>query len=261
MDKNVSRYLELKKKELIEIEDVYSQAQQAISIMRDLHRLRGLRFHPHRYDYKKLFKRIINESSIEFNFKDFLIACKPFNDNTNDFRILSKDLLTIRDLNLQNRIDDVTYGYFLLWFYASNFDTFINFLTPISKAIQQSHHYPLENRQGNPLSGRYTAEKVIEVFRHFDIRFHRILGRILNRDLRNKIAHNDFRITKRRVYFKGTWIQRDTLFRMLTLMSEVYNKLQILQFEYEIKYRKKMITDRVSERELYRFLDSYTLRG
>jgi len=251
----------LKKKEIVELEDVYFQAQQAISRMRDLHRRQGLRFHPHSYDYKKLFRRIINDRRINFTFKDYLIASKDFNNNTNDFLILSNDLITIRELTLQNRIEDVTYNYFLLWFYASNFDTFINFLVPISKAIQHHHQYHLVNNEGYTLGRKYSAEKVIEVFRHFDMRFHRLLCRILNRDLRNKIAHNEIRITKSRVYFKGTWIQRNTLLKMLSLMGEVINKLQILQFEYEIKYRKKMIKDRVPERELYRFLDSYTLRG
>lgn len=259
---NQAKLLELKRKVIDNYEYVYINAKKARIQQAVLNRLGRKCRGPHRFNYKKMFKTIINDSLINYNFRDYIRESHNLNDKTDGFKVVSKDIITMKELVSQNEIDIITYNYVLLWFYSTNFDTLINFLKPIAKALRQRNSYSLERADHSSMDKK-SAECVIKMFEYYNSKFHKILLRMFDRDLRNSVAHNDYYINKDEIVYNikkdRKVIKLDLLYNMFLLTGEVINRLQILQFEYECKWRKRIIRMNLLPDKLVQFLESFKM--
>ena len=220
------------------------------SRIKEVHGLTDSDIRQMEYNLKYLFKSIINDKNIEYSAYKLLVATEKIRGRTNMFRNIAFDL----DKMEQSRgMKDVTFIFIILHFYASHFDFTINFLKPIAKAIQKFHNYKVKNE----ILKVEKSWQVLEVFRRFRPTFYWYLTRFLDRDLRNAVAHDNYRIHSNKVYYeksviinhkkypKEGYINRDKLLIKSLFFGKFINQLQTQEYEInitilDVAFRQKM---------------------
>ena len=83
------------------------------------------------YDYENLLPKIINDVGVNYDFLNFHKNAELFRERAGNFREIAFNLDKMENLVSQKSLDDEMLYFVELSFYASNFDTLINFLKPI----------------------------------------------------------------------------------------------------------------------------------
>ena len=216
---------------------------------------------PHyQFDFEEFFKKIINDVDIDYSLYDYFKGMRRFEESTDKFRHLAVDLITIKTLVNTKQMNDETFVYFSLHFYASNFDNFVNLLKPIARAIQKHKQYSIVTKRGkksllNPRNANGTL-KILEIY---DSNLYSHLSKFLNRTLRNKVSHEEYRMKNDKVYYDKTYIQRETLFKLIVYFGDLINALQSFEYKYVVNAYTEAHAKKLTKKRFKQFIQDYKI--
>ncbi len=219
------------------------------------------------YNLKHLFKKIFNDKKIPYCAYKFIVDMEKNGNRTNILRNVAIDLDKMEQLPEVNRVKKTTFIFIILHFYLSHFDFTINFLKPIAKAIQKLHNYKVNN---NRLNMRESWQ-VLEVFRRFRPTFYWYLVRFLDKDLRNAIAHDNYEIGSKNIYYKkkpfingkvrpkNGFINHRKLYAKHLFFGKFINQLQAQHYEIHIMFSEAALKNKMTKRQIKKYLHNLTL--
>jgi hypothetical protein len=180
-----------------------------------------------------MMKNCINAGA-SISFYNFSDSCsKEYVYYTQNFGPIANDLSKISDLSQSEILSKKVYPFIFLHFYSSNYDSIINYVTPLAKEINKvKNYYKLVTKAG----------QVLDIFEKTDKRFYSFLRKFLFKDLRNAVSHNTWELKGEWVFYKTDYakgrINMHKVHEGLVNCGSFMNGIMCLQLEYELRFVK-----------------------
>jgi len=251
----------------------YEGSKKGLTTIKQVHKLKGLKLPRVGFNPKDMLKKVINDSLINYSLDDFFIKCEAYTKRTNIFTQVSSDLAKIKELVDKKEISYTSFLFFSLSLYAANFDSLINFLEPIANEIQKTKKYVLINSKNKVITYGGNSDSVLTVFNYFDKQAGRSLNKLLDKDLRNSIAHDSWdikndcvtyypkeKIVKNQsVKYLSKKINGDSFFKKFTLFGLLINNIQKFLFNQVIKKYTHILKKRMTKKQSRNYLNTVRL--
>ena len=240
--------------------DHYDMCIQAEKQIKLIEKPPGLKLKISKPNIIPIIKSAINDKDINYSLNDFFRSIESFSKSTDKFKIIAKDLQLLKNFVNSKKIEDETFVYIILHLYGSNFDNFINLLKPLSKAIQKHKKYTYTTSKGKIKQyGVNNSENILLVLELYEPKIKKSLNKIFNRKLRNKIAHEEYKNIKNKIFYDKKWIKKDTVFQIVVIFGYLINQFQ--KFEYEQRYKtyKNILKLKLTKSRIKSFLQTYNV--
>ena len=248
-----------------------SRQSFALKMMEEFHKLSDLEIKKSYYNIKPLFKIIINDTNIAYSILDFFKDMDILSQRTNHFKDVAFDIDKIKSLVNSGQIKDDTFMFIAVHFYASHFDLIVNFLEPIVKKIQKHKGYEIRTKKGLKKIKVKNSESVFKIIKRFRPSFFYYVNKILDRNLRNAIAHDNYTFDKTHVYYKKRFfdkdtkkftkkkvsIHRDDIFKNAMFIGRLINFLQLLEYEYRVQTYQVILNKKMTKKEIKEYLEKF----
>ena len=248
-----------------------SRQSFALKMMEEFHKLSDLEIKKSYYNIKPLFKIIINDTNIAYSILDFFKDMDILSQRTNHFKDVAFDLDKIKSLVNSGQIKDDTFMFIAVHFYASHFDLIVNFLKSIVKKIQKHKGYEIKTKKGLKKIKVNNSESVFEVIKRFRPSFFYYINKLLDRNLRNAIAHDDYTFDKTHIYYKKSIFDKDTkiftqkmvsthrddIFKNAMFVGRLINFLQLLEYEYRVQTYRAILNEKMTKKEIKDYLEKF----
>jgi len=104
------------------------------------------------------------------------------------------------------------------------------------------------------------SKAVIEIISIYEPKLKLKLEKLFNRDLRNKIAHEDYIYKNDKIIYNDkNWIGRDTLFQIIMNLGIVVNSLQTFEFKNRKDSYEKIVKLKLSKKNIKSFYEKYNI--
>ncbi len=247
----MDRFLENILKGISIYEKAYSDCQTALKNKGKIEKQTGFKADKLDLNLAKLITKVINDISIGYSFSDFLKSVETFSKNTDKFKTVAGDLLTIKDLVDKGVVRRETFVYLVLHLYSSNFDNFVNLLEPLSKSIQKEKRYEYKlKKSGEVRQYRvHNAETILKILELFEPTIKKSLEKLFNRDLRNKVSHEDYSVKGKTILYGDNTIHMDEVLKTTVNFGELINQIQCFEYKNRLIMYKEIKKRGMTENE------------
>lgn len=152
-------------------------------------------FKIHKYPFEKNFLMYtLNNKSIIYSITTLQTKREMALDPFKYFLPVILDLINMRLSIIKKSpiVNEYTYRYLLLKFYASNYDAVINYLKVYCNIINLNLKLLITKK--NKVIEIKTAEQIFQLLAKYTPSFNGYLKKLLNQDLRNSISHETYKL-------------------------------------------------------------------